>query len=37
VEADTSLDRSTLETVAGAMEIEAGYEEVLEVSFNGSV
>jgi len=29
VEADTSLSRSTLETVAEAMEIEAGYEEVL--------
>jgi hypothetical protein len=28
-EGDTGLDRSTLETVAEAMEIEAGYEEVL--------
>ena len=37
VEADTSLSRSTLETVAEAMEIEAGYEEVLEVALNGSV
>ena len=38
VEADTSLSRSTLETVAEAMEIEAGYEEVLEVetALNGS-
>jgi alkanesulfonate monooxygenase SsuD/methylene tetrahydromethanopterin reductase-like flavin-dependent oxidoreductase (luciferase family) len=30
-EGDTGLDRSTLETVAQAMEIEAGYEEVLQV------
>jgi len=39
VEADTSLDRSTLETVAEAMEIEAGYEEVMQVetALNGSV
>jgi len=37
VEADTSLSRSTLEAVAEAMEIEAGYEEVLEVALNGSV
>jgi len=37
VEGDTTLDRSTLETVAEAMEIEAGYEEVLEVALNGSV
>jgi hypothetical protein len=28
-EGDTGLDRATLETVAGAMEIEAGYEEAL--------
>jgi len=28
---DTGLDRATLETVVGALEIEAGYEEVLEV------
>jgi len=26
---DTGLDRATLETVVGAMEIEAGYEEAL--------
>jgi len=37
VEGDTTLDRSTLEAVAEAMEIEAGYEEVLEVALNGSV
>jgi len=37
VEADTTLDRPTLETVAETMEIEAGYEEVLEVAFDGSV
>jgi hypothetical protein len=30
-EGDTGLDRSTLEAVAEAMEIEAGYEEVLQV------
>jgi len=36
-EGDTGLDRATLKTVIEAMEIEAGYEEVLEVALNGSV
>jgi hypothetical protein len=31
-EGDTGLGRSTLETVAEAMEIEAGYEEVMQVA-----
>jgi len=31
-EGDTGLGRDTLETVIGAMEIEAGYEEVLQVA-----
>jgi len=38
-EGDTGLDRDTLETVIGALEIEAGYEEVMQVEtgLNGSV
>jgi hypothetical protein len=38
-DSDTGLDRATLETVVEAMEIEAGYEEVMEVetALNGSV
>jgi hypothetical protein len=38
-EGDTGLSRSTLETVAEAMEIEAGYEQVMQVAagLNGAV